>query len=135
MTATPDSTFTFPRSYHFPPFFTLQPTIATRDAQLAKWSSLILSYCRHHRLWRLSVIDAIDTLLFSNAKLKRNLRLDDAREVLDWMTRKEGGERAEWVGKEGGKAVCWVYWRRPEEWAGILSDWVGVFLQVERRRK
>jgi ESCRT-II complex subunit VPS25 len=52
---------------------------------------LILSYCRHHRLWRLSVIDAIDTLLFSNAKLKRKLRLDDAREVLDWMTRKEGG--------------------------------------------
>lgn len=123
--ATTDSSFKFPHLYHFPAFYTQQPTIATREAQLRAWSDLILSYCRHHRLWRLSVVDAIDTPLFHNPKLKKRLSLADAREVLDWMSRKEGGERVEWVGKEGQKAVCWVYWRRPEEWAGVLSDWVG----------
>ena len=122
--ATTQANFRFPRLYHFPAFFTRQPTIATRDAQLRAWSDFILSYCRHHHLWRLSVVDAIDTPLFYNSKLKKRLSLADAREVLDWMTRKEGGERVAWVGKEGQKAVCWVYWRRPEEWAGILSDWV-----------
>lgn len=121
---TADTPFKFHSLYHFPAFFTRQPTIATRDAQLRAWSDLILSYCRHHHLWRLSVIDAIDTPLFYNSKLKKRLSLADAREVLDWMTRREGGERAEWVGKDGQKALCWVYWRRPEEWAGILSDWV-----------
>lgn len=127
MSTTADSSFIFPRSYYFPPFFTIQPTAATRSAQLAKWSSLILSYCRHYRLWRLSVTDAIDTPLFRNTKLKRGLTLNDTREVLDWMTKEVAGERAEWVGKEGEKAVCWVYWRRPEEWAEVLSDWVGRF--------
>ena len=37
-----------------------------------------------------------------------------------------GGRRAEWI--EGtGKTVVWVWWRRPEEWAGILADWVSFF--------
>lgn len=124
MTAKIDDVFKFPRLYNFPAFFTRQPTLATRDAQLAEWSSLILSYCRHYRLWRLGITDAIDTPLFHNAKLKKRLSLVDAREVVDWMTGKEGGERAEWVGKEAQKAVCWVYWKRPEEWAGDLYDWV-----------
>lgn len=70
------------------------------------------------------MVDAIDTPLFYNSKLKKRLSLAAAREVLDRMTRKEGGERVEWVGKDGQKAACWVYWRRPEEWAGVLSDWV-----------
>ncbi len=126
MTVPTVSTYKFPRCYHYPPFFTRQPTIATRNVQLAKWSSLILSYCRHHRLWRLSVVDAINTPLFHNTQLKKRLSLVDARDVLDWMTSKEGGERAEWVGKEGEKAVCWIYWRRPAEWAEVLSDWVCV---------
>ncbi len=41
------------------------------------------------------------------------------------MCSKEGEERAEWVG--GEKGVCWVWWRRPEEWAEVLVDWVGSF--------
>ena len=130
MAVTTNSTFVFPRLYHFPAFFTPQPTLATRDAQLRGWSSLILSYCRHHHLWRLSVVDAINTPLFHNAILKKRLALVDAREVLDWMTRKEGGERAEWVGRDGEKAVCWIYWKRPEEWAGVLSDWVHPFFVI-----
>ena len=37
----------------------------------------------------------------------------------------EGGKRAEWIGGEGGgKGVVWIWWRRPEEWAGVILDWV-----------
>lgn len=48
------------------------------------------------------------------------------------MASPEGGNRAEWVSaagrkpgkdaEEGGKA--WIYWRRPEEWAAMLEEWV-----------
>jgi ESCRT-II complex subunit VPS25 len=39
-----------------------------------------------------------------------------------------GGQRAEWIdssaASQGPKSVAWVWWRRPEEWADILVDWV-----------
>lgn len=34
-----------------------------------------------------------------------------------------GGRRAEWI-DGGSKSVAWIWWRRPEEWAGIVADWV-----------
>ncbi len=46
----------------------------------------------------------------------------DATEIIDFMCSKIG--RAEWVGKEGEKSVAWIYWRNPEEWAGLIADWV-----------
>ena len=49
------------------------------------------------------------------------------------MTREEGAQRAEWIGKDGGKGSCWVYWRRPEEWAEALSSWVVQFILLEIR--
>lgn len=47
--------FSFPLEYSFPPFFTRQTNLTTHHAQLVKWSSLILSYCRHHRIYKLSL--------------------------------------------------------------------------------
>lgn len=65
--------------------------------------------------------------------------------MLDWMAGEEGGRRVEWVvgwgggggggggggmgtgmgtGKEEEKLACWVYWRRPEEWAEVVAGWV-----------
>ena len=45
--------------------------------------------------------------------------------------RKEG--RAEWVGRGGvdERAVAWVWWRNPEEWAGAIADWVSAFLEID----
>jgi ESCRT-II complex subunit VPS25 len=124
-TASSNTTFVFPREYHFPPFFTRQTHSSTFHAQCQKWSSLILSYCRHHRLYRLSLIDAISTPLFYNMALNKRLSINDAREIIQFM-RKEG--RAEWVGagsgKEGEGNVAWIWWRNPEEWAGLIADWV-----------
>ncbi|KAE8453749.1 hypothetical protein EG329_009260 [Mollisiaceae sp. DMI_Dod_QoI] len=117
--------FPFPRDYHFPPFFTRQPTLTTRHAQLQKWSSLILSYCRFHKIFKLSFADAIESDLFWNKRLGKRLSREDAREVVEFM-RKEG--RAEWVGGKGDKdgtgSLFWVWWRNPEEWAGLIADWV-----------
>lgn len=105
-------------------------------------------------MFRLSLIDAVDTPLFHNAELRKRISLSDARVIVDWMARSEeeggGGRRAEWVppggpgvaamtsfGLDGGgggsssagvvdaKTVAWIWWRRPEEWATLLADWVG----------
>ncbi|KAF1835529.1 ESCRT-II complex, vps25 subunit, partial [Decorospora gaudefroyi] len=115
-------TFDFPPHYSFPPFFTLQPVASTRSSQLASWSSLILSYCRHHRLYTLSPIDAQTTPLFTNSELRRALPLRDVKTILSYMASPEGGNRAEFLDASEGKA--WIYWRRPEEWAAVLEEWV-----------
>jgi ESCRT-II complex subunit VPS25 len=134
--STNSTTLPFPRDYFFPPFFTRQPVLATHHAQCAKWSSWILSYCRHHKLWKLSLVDAIDSELFWNRKIDRRLSLQDAREVLEWM---RGQGRVEWIaggkggGAEGeGRAVCWVWWRTPEEWALAIAEWVSLEFWVLR---
>lgn len=146
--------FTFPREYDFPPFFTRQTNLTTHHAQLTKWAALVLAYCRHHRLSKLVLSDAISTSssslpsvsvstststgggaatgtgsgvgtdLFHNRRLNRRLSLADAREVIDFL-RRDG--RAEYVGDDsttGGGDVFWIYWRTPEEWAALVEGWV-----------
>ncbi|KKY36763.1 putative vacuolar protein-sorting-associated protein 25 [Diaporthe ampelina] len=142
--------FEFPREYSFPPFFTRQTNLNTHHAQLVKWSSLVLSYCQHHRIFKLPLSPTASSTssslpsaitgsggnpnasaedVFFNRKLNRRLALADVREVIDFM-RKDG--RAEYVGGGdgvGGAAgaggdVVWVYWRTPEEWAALVEGWV-----------
>ena len=116
--------FKFSSRYNYPPFWSIQPTFATRQVQLQIWSSLIQSYCRYNHIWRITLVDALNTPLFHNAQLRKRLTLLEAREIIDWMTREEGAQRAEWIGKEAEKGSAWIYWRRPEEWAEALSNWV-----------
>ena len=123
------TTFPFPPTYSFPPFFTPQPNSSTRHSQLQKWSSLIQAWCRHHRMYKLSLIDAVDTPLFHNTALHKRISLADARAILEWMALSEddaaggGGKRAEWIAGTG-KTVAWIWWKRPEEWAEVVLDWV-----------
>ncbi|KAJ5899120.1 hypothetical protein N7495_003864 [Penicillium taxi] len=133
MTTTTTHPFSFPPTYNFPPFFTPQPNTNTRRDQLQKWSSLIQSWCRHHRQYRLSLIEAVESPLFHNAALRKRLDLREARAVLDWMAKSEeeggGGLRAEWIdspagGSQAPKTVAWIWWRRPEEWADAIGDWI-----------
>jgi ESCRT-II complex subunit VPS25 len=119
-------TFPFPPHHAYPPLYTLQPNLTTRTRQLHLWRDLLLSYCTHHRIYRLVVIDAIQSPLFNNQKIGKRLSLKDLREILSWVCGKEGGERAEWIGGDGkGKeGEVWVYWKRPEEWSRALEEWV-----------
>ncbi|KAK9450361.1 ESCRT-II complex subunit-domain-containing protein [Limtongia smithiae] len=118
--------FPFPSIYSFPPFFTRQPNSQTWSSQLSLWSSLILAYCRYNRVWRIDLNTAIEWDLFHNKELNRALKLETCKEVLEHMVKK--GD-AEWVSgtdrSSAGKTTSAViYWRRPEEWANIISDWI-----------
>ncbi|KAL2170214.1 hypothetical protein VTG60DRAFT_5082 [Thermothelomyces hinnuleus] len=145
------SSFTFPPEYSFPPFFTRQTNLTTHHAQLTKWASLVLAYCRHHRIFKLSLSGDTTTTssssettggdggeaagpdtteLFYNRRINRRLSLADIREVIDFL-RRDG--RAEYVTAKGGSAesggsgggdVAWIYWRTPEEWASLVEGWV-----------
>ncbi|RMJ27254.1 Vacuolar protein-sorting-associated protein, partial [Aspergillus sp. HF37] len=86
------------------------------------------AWCRHHRIYRLSLIEATDSPLFHNAALRKRVSLGEARAIVDWMARREedgggGGRRAEWI-DPATKSAAWIWWRRPEEWAAVLVDWV-----------
>ncbi|KAI5294609.1 hypothetical protein KEM52_003617 [Ascosphaera acerosa] len=121
--------FRFPAYHSFPPFYTPQPNASTRLSQLRKWSSLIQAYCRHHCIWRLSLVEAVDTPLFHNKAIQKRVSLAEARRIVDWMCSDDGENRAEWAEKTtgagaGSKVTAFVWWRRPEEWASIIYDWV-----------
>jgi ESCRT-II complex subunit VPS25 len=114
----------------FPPFYTLQPNPLTRSAQLATWSALVLAHCAHHRLFALTPRAAAAAPPFASRSLARALAPRDVAAVLDWMASAEGGFRAEWRDDDAAArrareaARCWVYWRRPEEWAAAVEAWV-----------
>ncbi|KAM0247346.1 hypothetical protein ACHAQJ_009903 [Trichoderma viride] len=137
----PSSDFSFPREYFFPAFFTRQTNLTIHHAQLTKWSSLVLAYARHHRLFRLTLSAAADSDLFYNRALDRRLAPPDIREVVDFM-RKDG--RADYLraGSGGGSNsdasassssdaaaaasgdVVLLYWRKPQEWAALVEAFV-----------
>jgi len=119
---TTSTDFVFPKTYSFPPFFTPQPNTLTRASQLRSWSSLIQAYCRHHHLFKLTLVDALDSPLFYNTALRKRLSAHDAKDIIDYMAGREGDERAEWIGTQ--KAAAWIWWRKPEEWAALLEHWV-----------
>ncbi|KAL2015446.1 hypothetical protein VTK56DRAFT_5408 [Thermocarpiscus australiensis] len=126
-TTTTSPPFQFPPEYSFPPFFTRQTNLTTHHAQLTKWAALVLAYCRHHRIFKLSLSgtsgtttttttnnhtssspsttttapssDRDTTELFHNKRLNRRLSLADIREVVDFL-RKDG--RAEYVTSSRG---------------------------------
>jgi len=139
------NTFSYPPHYSFPPFYTLQPNLTTRASQLTSWTTLILSYCAHHRIYRLNPSSPI----FTNATLNRRLNPDDARIVLqhlaskgraEWIIPLPTNNTKSWVGGSSsssgqhkqhasqedtpGNGDAWIWWRTPEEWAGLVSGWV-----------
>ena len=49
----------------------LQPNTETRKKQLEAWRSLILSYCRHQRVYTLDLAECLQSPLFYNADIER----------------------------------------------------------------
>ncbi|QKX55831.1 uncharacterized protein TRUGW13939_02929 [Talaromyces rugulosus] len=131
------SGFVFPSDYDFPALFTLQPNALTRQRQMKLWADLIVDWCRYHRTFRLSLVDAVDLPLFYNARMRKRVGMQDARTIIDWMAKSQedggGGKRAEWLpptpgggsrSAVGEKTTAWIWWRRPEEWATLVADWI-----------
>jgi uncharacterized membrane protein YgcG len=65
--------FELPSIYSFPPFFTRQPNAQTYASQKAAWTTLILSYYRAQRVWRIDVNqETLEKIpIFSNKQIQR----------------------------------------------------------------
>uniref|UniRef100_A0AAR2K8N9 Vacuolar protein-sorting-associated protein 25 n=1 Tax=Pygocentrus nattereri TaxID=42514 RepID=A0AAR2K8N9_PYGNA len=111
--------FEWPWQYNFPPFFTLQPNVDTRQKQLAAWCSLVLSYCRHRKLYTVDVLEVQESPVFNNKKIERKLSVEAIQVVFEEL-RKKGN--LEWMDKN--KTRCLIMWRRPEEWGKLIYQWV-----------
>ncbi|CAG8607674.1 16637_t:CDS:2, partial [Funneliformis caledonium] len=114
------NSFAFPSIHDFPPFYTFQPTQTTWQNQVALWSEIILSYYRHHKLYRLELSEALNSELFYNKGINRRLKLDTLKMIIDEMV-KQG--MAEWDSPPK-KTTAIIYWRKPEEWATLINNWV-----------
>ncbi|KAI9026806.1 ESCRT-II complex subunit-domain-containing protein [Hyaloraphidium curvatum] len=108
--------YQFPSIHDFPPFYTLQPNLDTRQKQLQLWGDVVLSFCRAAGV---TVMDLAEWEgrggLFRNEKLRRYLPLDGIRAVMDDLAARG---RAEYL--DPARLRCAVWWRRPEEWASAL---------------
>ncbi|GIL95449.1 hypothetical protein Vretimale_1463 [Volvox reticuliferus] len=114
------SGFTFPYFFNYPPYFTLQPVKETRDKQVALWCSLILSFCQSTKTYIIDVQS--ESRLFSNDSINRKLSYEARAAILDELVAQG---RAEWVDKS--KTQCLIFWKRVEEWAAVLMDFVRTF--------
>jgi ESCRT-II complex subunit VPS25 len=78
--------FVWPQHYHFPPFFTMQPNVETNSMRVQMWKDLILSYCKHNRIFVLNVRESVaSSPLFGNEAISRRLQPSDANEILHLM--------------------------------------------------
>jgi len=115
--------YVFPAFYRYPPYFTVQPVAETFQKQRELWSSLILSYCTHHKMHVIDVFD--DGLeLFRNREIERHLVVTEKRVFLDALEQDHNGRKGRWLtaretGAKGSDAVqkCFflVLWRPLEE--------------------
>lgn len=112
------SDFSWPPLYEFPPFFTLQPNLTTRQKQIETWASLVLAYCQHNKVFTLDLVEAQQSPLFNNSKINRKLSSEGVGAVLDHLD-KHG--HIEWLEKQ--KRRCRILWRTTEQWAKLIYDW------------
>ncbi|KAI9591549.1 vacuolar protein sorting 25 [Syncephalis fuscata] len=91
--------FDFPAIHQFPPFYTRQPTDATRTRQLEIWSDLLLAYAQHTR----------------QTCLSRDLLI----EIIEISVNK--GDVA-WI--DTAKTEVFIYWRRPDAWGQLIYNWI-----------
>jgi len=111
--------FDWPWQYKFPPFFTIQPNLETRQKQLSAWCTLVLAYQKHHRQYQLDVQEAQGSELFYNKQLNRRLDLDAMYTILEEL-RKRGN--LEW--KDKSRLSCSLMWRSPTEWGKLIYTWI-----------
>lgn len=110
--------FEWPWQHSFPPFYTLQPNLGTRQKQLDAWCELVLAFHRHHNVHLLDLTEAASTPLFHNKTLNRKLSLEFIQTVMEELKKKGS---LEWMDKE--KKQCLVLWRSLPEWANLIYSW------------
>ena len=115
-----ETDFDWPWQYSFPPFFTVQPIEATKNKQIEDWCSLILAYCRCHRIFVLDLGEAQNNSpLFQNKTINRRLPSAGVTLMVEALVKRG---RAEWT--DSKKRRAFIFWRRPEEWATSIYRWI-----------
>ncbi|KAH7715616.1 CRE-VPS-25 protein [Aphelenchoides avenae] len=112
------TTFQWPWQFDFPPFFTIQPNLVTREKQLQAWARLVIDYCQFHRVYALDINELVKSELFNNTKIGRRLDETGIRTVFNYL---EQQKHVEWTDK--AKNRCHIYWRRPDEWGQLIYEW------------
>lgn len=112
------STFEWPWQYNFPPFFTIQPNLETRKAQMAAWRTLFLNYCNDKKIYSIEVKQIINEPIFKNQSINRQLSNEAIQTVLEDV-HQHGN--LEWLDKNHTKAL--VYWKSPSEWGKLIYNW------------
>lgn len=115
------SKFNYPWEYNFPPFFTIQPNLETRKAQLEAWRSLILDFCQYKNIHQLSLRDCVNKPPFYNESIDRRLSLESLKIIINSLVDKK---YAEWVGNAKDRETCLIYSKPPDKWAEIIYDYV-----------
>eukprot|EP00977_Amphora_coffeiformis_P004895 scaffold1048_cov90-Amphora_coffeaeformis.AAC.28 len=105
-----------PEFYSFPPFFTIQTALASREKQLALWRELIL---RYHTERKISQLVVHDCPLWKNAALPRQLSTADVRTVMEDFVQHGHGEWQD----PSTKTVCRILWRTPQQLAADIYQW------------
>lgn len=103
----------------FPPFYTIQPNLETRKAQLEAWRSLILDFCQQQNIHQLHLRDWLNKPPFYNETIDRRLSLESLKLIISSLVERRF---AEWVDKD--KETCLIYSRPPEQWAEIVYNYV-----------
>ncbi|XP_032951334.1 vacuolar protein-sorting-associated protein 25-like [Rhinolophus ferrumequinum] len=115
--------FKWPWQDCFPTFLTLQPNVDTRVKQLAAWCSLVLSICRLHKQYSVTVMEAQESLLFNNVKLQWKLPVESIQIIVEEL-RKKGN--VEWLDKNKSSflIMCQEARRMGETHPMGVTQWV-----------
>ena len=114
--AAPSPPFALPPLYSFPPFFTLQPTDATRAKQLDAWRSLLIAW---HAAQKTSLCAVKEWPYWENRAITRRLSDEGIAAVMEHVVATGSGE---WVA--GSRTTCRIFYRSPAEWAALVAAWV-----------
>ncbi|GAA5877022.1 hypothetical protein JCM8547_007494 [Rhodosporidiobolus lusitaniae] len=125
-TSSPSSpSFLYPSLFSFPPFFTRQPNPTTWSHQLAQWTTLLLAWCRFTRTWRVELTDErCMREPLRNERINRRLLLPTLRALVEHMVASGSAEYDPKPAKGKPATAVWIYWKRPEEWAAVIYEWV-----------
>ena len=115
-----DDDYAYPDFYKFPPFFTIQPVLATREKQFALWRELILKYTATKKI---KVISIYDKELWVNNKIKRHLSTDAIVQICNDFILHGHGEWLDTTDDGNKEASMRIFWKQPEQIANDIFVW------------
>lgn len=105
-----------PDFYNLPPFFTLQPNLASRAKQLAMWTDILVRTSEQSKKYEISLADPI----FENKSIQRRVSQELFDALLEDMVKHGRGDKM-----AGGGVRVYTFTKR--ELADMLFAWATAF--------